>query len=449
MKKNYFYTASLVLLVVTGIVLFQKYQNVSEPIPPLRERQGPISTTSEWLNTKAAIQGLQRKLREKPGDLKSKLLLALAYMQEARITGEHPYYYPAALQLVEEILDREPDDQVLVYEATVAKATIQLSLHQFEAALKTGKAALQINNQGAAVYGVLCDANVELGHYEEAIVMADKMASLRPDLKSYSRVSYLREIHGDMPGAIEAMQLAIDAGFPGLEQTAWVTVTLGSLYEKTGDLKNAEAQYNKALAQSSNYAFALGGLGRLAVKQKDYQTAEQIFTQAAGIIPEFSFQEELVRLYQQQNKIIKAKATMEELLEGLEEDQAAGHVVDLELANIHLQLGKDPDKALVYAMKEYKRRPDNIDVCKALAEIYYQKQDYKTAATYLKKATRTSSQDAGLVCLDGLVKFHLGDQINGTHLIQKSLALNPYQNTTLSTEGRNLVSKAISKILFH
>ena len=446
MKKNYFYAAGLVLLLVAGVVFHQKYQNVSEPIPPLRERQGPISTTSEWLNTKAAIQGLQRNLREKPGDLKSKLLLALAYMQEARVTGEHPYYYPAALQLVNEILDRNPDDQVLVYEATVAKATIQLSLHQFDKALETGKTALQINNRGAAVYGVLCDANVELGHYEEAIAMADKMVSLRPDLKSYSRVSYLREIHGDMPGAIEAMQLAVDAGFPGLEQTAWATVTLGSLYEKTGDLKNADTQFKKALQYSPNYAFAIGGMGRLAVKNKDYKTAEGLFTQASNIIPEFSFQEELVRLYQQQGKTAQAKATMAELLEGLEEDQEAGHVVDLEFANIYLQLGKNPNKALEYALNEYKRRPDNIDVCKVLAEIYYQKQDYGTAATYLKKAMRTNSQDASLVCLDGLVKFRSGDQVNGTNLMQKSLTINPYQNTLCSAEAKNLVNKALSQL---
>ncbi|MDQ4140396.1 MAG: tetratricopeptide repeat protein, partial [Bacteroidota bacterium] len=263
MKKNYLYIAATAVLLVTAIVFYRKYQNATDPIPPLRERQGPISTTSEWLNTKAAIQGLQRKLREKPGDLRSKLLLGLAYMQEARVTGEHPYYYPAALKLIQDVLDHEKSDQVLIYEATVAKATIQLSLHQFAKALETAKEALKINDHSAAVYGVLCDANVELGHYEEAIAMADKMVSLRPDLKSYSRVSYLREIHGDMPGAIEAMQLAVDAGFPGLEQTAWVTVTLGSLYEKTGELKNAATQYNKALLYSPHYAFALGGLGRL------------------------------------------------------------------------------------------------------------------------------------------------------------------------------------------
>ena len=249
MKKSYILNAVLIVIIVAATGLFYKYRNVQDPIPPLKERTGPISVTSEWLNTKAAIQGLQRKLREKPNDLQSKLLLAFAYMQEARITGEHPYYYPAALNLINDILDKEPEDPALLYEATVAKASIQLSLHQFNEALKTGKEALAINPNIASVYGVLCDANVELGNYEEAINMADRMTAIRPDLKSYSRISYLREIHGDLPGAIEAMEHAAAAGYPGLEQTAWTRVTLGSLYEKTGDLKKAAAVYERAMSE--------------------------------------------------------------------------------------------------------------------------------------------------------------------------------------------------------
>ena len=130
MKKSYILNGVLIIIIVAAAGLFYQYRNVQDPIPPLKERTGPISVTSEWLNTKAAIQGLQRKLREKPNDLQSKLLLAFAYMQEARITGEHPYYYPAALNLINDILDQEPDNPALMYEATVAKASIQLSLHQ-------------------------------------------------------------------------------------------------------------------------------------------------------------------------------------------------------------------------------------------------------------------------------------------------------------------------------
>jgi tetratricopeptide (TPR) repeat protein len=446
MKKNYLYPVVAATIIAAVFFLLNRPRPEADPVAPLLQRQGPISSTSEWLNTKAAIEGLQTKIRRKPDDLQSKLLLAFAYMQEARITGQHPYYFPAALKLVEDILDREPENPVLRFEATVAKASIQLSLHQFSQALATGRQALQLNPRVASVYGVLCDAYVELGHYPEAIKMADQMVALRPDLKSYARISYLREIHGDMAGAIEAMEQAAAAGYPGLEQTAWARVTLGHLHAKAGELKKAEKQYRRALGEYPNYAFALAGLGRLAAQQQQAQAALRHFTQAAEILPEFSFQEELVRLYQQQGEKRKAARTLKELLAGLEEDQQAGHVVDLELANIYLELARDPDRALKYARQEYKRRPGNIDVCRTLAHIYYARQEYEKAAGFMEQATRTNSQDPNLLCLNGLIHYKRGHQAQGENLIRKSLALNPYQNNLLSQEGKSLLSKSVSKL---
>jgi tetratricopeptide (TPR) repeat protein len=446
MKKNYLYLVVVATIIAAVFFLLNRPRQVAEPIAPLLQRQGPISTTSEWLNTKAAIEGLQTKIRRKPDDLQSKLLLAFAFMQEARITGQHPYYFPAALQLVDDILDRKPENPVLRYEATVAKASIQLSLHQFNKALATARQALPINSQVASVYGVLCDAYVELGHYPQAIQMADQMVALRPDLKSYSRVSYLREIHGDMPGAMEAMELAAAAGYPGLEQTAWTRVTLGQLYEKTGELAKAEKQYRRALGEYPNYAFALAGLGRLAAKKQQPKAALRLFSQAADILPEFTFQEELVRLYQQQGQKRKAGRLLKELLAGMEEDQQAGHVVDLELANIYLELAQDPEKALKYARKEYKRRPENIDVCRTLAHIHYARKDYEQAAGFMRQASRTNSQDPTLLCLNGLIQYKRGHQALGENLIRKSLAINPYQHHPLSQEGKSLLSKSVSKL---
>jgi tetratricopeptide (TPR) repeat protein len=446
MKKYYLYAGVAATILAAIFFLLNRPRPEAAPIPPLLQRQGPISSTSEWLNTKAAIEGLQTKIRRKPEDLQSKLLLAFAYMQEARITGQHPYYFPAALNLVNDILDRQPDKPVLRFEATVAKASIQLSLHQFSQALATARKALQINSRAASVYGVLCDAHVELGNYPEAIQMADQMVALRPDLRSYSRVSYLREIHGDLPGAIEAMELAASAGYPGLEQTAWTRVTLGQLHEKIGELEKAEKHYRRALGEYPNYAFALAGLGRLATKKQQPAAALRFFSQAAGILPEFSFQEELIRLYRQQGQEKKAARTMKEMLEGLEEDQQAGHVIDLELARIYLELARDPDRALTYARKEYTRRPSNIDVCRTLAHIYYARQEYEKAAAYMQQATRTNSQDPGLLCLHGLIAYKRGHQALGENLIRKSLAMNPYQDDPLSQEGKSLLSKSLSKL---
>lgn len=446
MKRLYFYYAILALIVVATTALYFYHPEHNHTIPPLKERQGPIATTSEWLNTKAAIQGLQRKLRDNPDDTQSRLLLAMAYMQEGRVTGEHPYYYPAALELVDEVIDSKPEEKEVLYEATVAKASIQLSLHQFEQALVTGHQALQINDKRASVYGVLCDANVELGNYEEAIRMADKMVAIRPDLKSYSRISYLREINGDMPGAIEAMQMASKAGFPGLEQTAWSKVTLGGLYEKTGDLQQAEVIYRQALAENPNYAFALGGLGRIEAKQKNYTQAIEYLTKAAIILPEFSFQEELAHVYKQTGQNQKARVAMKELLAGLQEDEDAGHNVDLELAKIYVELAPDYDKALTYALNEYKRRPDNIDVCKALATIYYKKKDIPRATAFLKRASRTNSQDATLMCLTGLVNLRTGKKTAGQDYIRQSFELDPFQNNTIGREGKRILNQRLSSL---
>lgn len=94
---------------------------------------------------------------------------------------------------------------------------------------------------------MLVDANVELGNYARSVEMADKMVSIRPDIRSYSRISYLREIHGQVPGAIEAMKLAVSAGYPGMEQTEWARLTLGRLYQRYGMPDSAMYQFQMAL----------------------------------------------------------------------------------------------------------------------------------------------------------------------------------------------------------
>ena len=52
------------------------------------------------------------------------------------------------------------------------------------------------------------------------------MMDRRPELASYVRISYARELLGDRTGAIEAMQRAIVSGGSFTEATNWVTVQL-------------------------------------------------------------------------------------------------------------------------------------------------------------------------------------------------------------------------------
>src|ERR1051326_6157462 len=99
------------ILVVGTLAFFAViliFSRKNESVPTFKERHGPIALSAEWLNTRAAIQGLLDLLRQKPDDSKAMLQLSQAYIQEARVTGAHPYYEKAALDLLDQVLKKEP-----------------------------------------------------------------------------------------------------------------------------------------------------------------------------------------------------------------------------------------------------------------------------------------------------------------------------------------------------
>ena len=76
-----------------------------------------------------------------------------------------------------------------------------LARHDFSGALAWGERARKIDPYSGNVYGVIGDAEVELGHYADAFATFQKMVNTLPDTASYARVSYARELQGDVPGA--------------------------------------------------------------------------------------------------------------------------------------------------------------------------------------------------------------------------------------------------------
>ncbi|MBT9394795.1 tetratricopeptide repeat protein [Hymenobacter sp. NST-14] len=438
--RKYLYPLLIALFVAAGAVIFLTQK--PEPVPTLKDRHGDLAAGGEWLNTKAAIQGLLARLRARPDDVKAKVLLAEAYMQEARVTGDHPYYDTAAMQLLDEALRQEPEN----FEALCCKASLSLTQHHFSEGLAVAEKAVVLNPHNAFVYGLLCDANVELGRYPEAVRMADKMNQVRPDLRSYSRVSYLREIHGDLPGAIEAMQMAVQAGYAGLEQTEWARVTLGHLYETTGDLPQAEKAYRMALAARPHYAYALAGLGRVEQARQNYPAAIEYLKQARSTVKDYAFADELTDLYARNRQPAEARAMAREAIAMLadaaneaDENEAMGHYADRELAYAYLKTG-EPDKALRHAKIEYDRRPDNIDVNETMAWVHYKRGEYAAAATYMQAARRTNSRTPTLLCRAGLIASKNGRTTEGQALIKQALTTNPYLTLDLADEGRQLLA---------
>ncbi|OAV44619.1 hypothetical protein A3850_008995 [Lewinella sp. 4G2] len=363
-------------------------------IPELLPRPAALQNAMEWDRTQSGYMQLASDLRLKDAKaIKPRVTLAQIFVNEARVTGEHGHYYPAALKMVNEALDlNRGKDTNLEFLALSTKAGVQLSQHEFKEALQTANRAIEINPHNAQIYGALVDVNVELGRYDEAVAAADKMVKIRPDLRSYSRVSYLREIHGDVVGAKEAMISAVKAGAPGYESSAWARLTLGELYQRYGDEEAAKKQFEIILRERPNYPFAIAALGQLELDKGNYPEAEMLVQEAADIIPEVGYYIQLAEIYKQTNQKEKTEKIEDEIFVMLQDDVDSGHNMDLEYAALYRDHFEDYDKAIVYAEREYKKRPENIDVSRMMASLYLKKGMADTAAPYIKAAGTTDSK---------------------------------------------------------
>jgi tetratricopeptide (TPR) repeat protein len=429
-KKMYLILIATTIISLEGILVFSKKKNTD--LPKFKNRSAAIANTGEWLNAKKAIEGLLQAIAQNPQDYKAMLSLSQAYIQEGRITGDHNFYDKAALELLDKIVIAEPNN----FDALCAKATVLLSQHHFEEALQLANRALPLNKNNATIYGILCDANLELGNYDAAIKMGDKMISIRPDIRSYARISYLREIHGDHQGAIFAAKLATEAGYPGLEQSEWTRCILAHLYENKASLDSAEYQYNMALNYRPNYAFALAGLGRVAKAKGNFKSAIQYYEKAKSIVTEYSFIDELTDLYALNKEKEKSEKNAQLVIDmlspntGDESEQGHGHYADKELAYAYLKLN-DTVNAQIHAEIEYQRRPENIEVLETIAWVKYKSGQYVSANTYINRALRTNYSNPIFLFRVGLIKAKANEIEKGKYFIKKALELNPVLDVNL------------------
>lgn len=359
--------------------------------PQLLERPVGLGSDEEQQWVSQTYSDLNNQLALDPMKIKPRLRLAELFMMEARVTGEHGHYYPAALKVLNEALAHEPTDDER-FLALSLQASVKLSLHEFSQALEIAKEAVALNPYNAQIYGAMVDAYVELGEYDKAVEMSDKMISIRPDLRSYSRVSYLREIHGQTEGAIEAMEMAVKSAYPGAEDWAWAMLTLGKLYENYESVDAAREVYSAILEVRKDYPFALAALGSLERKAYNLPAAREWLDKATALIPEVSFYEEIARLQLAHDEAEAAQQTIAEILEMLADDEAHGHKMGTAYAAVYLDLLNQPAKALAYAQEELDARPENIEVNLLMARVQQALGNKDLAKNHLIKAQKTGSR---------------------------------------------------------
>ena len=307
--------------------------------------------------------------------------------------------------------------------ALTGLGSLALSRHEFADALAIGQRASRLNPSSASVLGIIGDAQTELGSYPQALATVQRMVDLRPDLASYSRVSYQRELHGDLRGAIDAMQLAVDAAGPATENTEYVRVQLGNLQFAAGDLVAARVTYLRSLERLPDYHLALAGLARVAAAERDLPAAIELYRRAKERLP---LPEIVIGLGETLEAARQDAAAGDEyaLAEAMQRLNASyGMRVDLELAGFVADHG-DSATALRLARRAYAERP-TVFAADTMAWALYRAGRPLAALPFVHKALHLGTQSSRLLYHAGAIEAATGAIGQARAHLVAALALNP------------------------
>jgi tetratricopeptide (TPR) repeat protein len=386
--------------------------------------QGPIvSTIDPSLPAQpyndSAVRRLEQRVAREPTNWQAFQQLGLGYIQKARDTAD-PAYYARAEEALRKALQINPQDA----ESLVGMGSLALSRHEFQQALDWGFKAHATNPHNPRVYGVIGDAYAELGNYEGAVEAVQQMVDTRPDLSSYSRVSYLRELYGKVPEAIDAMEQAVAAGSPNAENTNWCRVQLGQLYWQEGDFAAAEREYRHVLTYYPQFMYALAAMGQLRAAEGKLDEAAAYYQQAINVVPLPQYVSALGDIYLKQGRPDEARKQYDLFHFIARTNEVNGVNFDIERAAFLADHAQDPPLALELAQRAGAARRD-IHTQDTLAWALYQNGRYDAAWTAMTEALRLGTRDPLLHFHAGMIAARRGDAAAARTHLARALDLNP------------------------
>lgn len=380
-------TLCALALAAVAYIMLDNRSPVSD-IPSLSMRGGTANASTEFLNAQKAVEFYREEIRKHPEAVKNYVELAQLFLQESRVTGRHHEYIPKARRLIDRALALDPRS----FDARMIKASMLMTMHHFGEARELAEEGVKENPHSAIGYGLLCDALVESGRYDDAVRACDQMLGARPDLRSYSRASYLRELLGDETGAIDAMKLAADAGVFGQENRSWALYNLGKIFLNEGNLDTAAYIFKGILEERPEYAYALSGLAEVSRAKGRVQEAVDLVTKAYQRAPEHVFVEQLAELYRTTGQAKSADGVANIVLQAFDQHEKDGWNVNREYAMFCANQGINLPQALEHSRKEYVIRPDNIDVLETYAWTLLKNGRASEAVPLIERAMRLGTK---------------------------------------------------------
>ena len=365
------------------------------------------------------IEAARAGVAANPQSADAHIALALALTRRARETSDHAWHEQASAA-VGKALQLAPDN----FAARKIETWILLGRHKFARALELARDLNKRQPDDVLVYALLTDACIEMGEYEEAEKTAQWALDLRPgDIAALTRAAYLRELFGDLQGAIDLMQSAYTKTLPSeVEDRAWILCQFAHLELLRGAPDVAERALTEALQLFPGYHYALRNLVKVHTARGRHDEAVAVardFYKAAPH-PEnlFVLGEALVRAGQQE-EADKVFADFEK--QGIAVAMAADNA-NRELALYYADHAGKPSEAVRFARLELARRPD-LFTRHALAWALGASGQSGEARTEMDKVLAVGIRDPVILYHAGMIAKACGDAGGARKHFEASLSL--------------------------
>lgn len=374
----------------------------------------PVSAAAE-----TPLARLEAKVVDAPDDAASWAALGAAYVDHARANSD-PSAYPKAERALDRSLALQGEGN---WQALAAKGALAAGRHDFAPALEFSQQARALQPHSSFILGVIVDSLTELGRYPEAVDASQAMVDLRPDLSSYARVSYQRELHGDVDGAVAAMESARQAASTAGDK-AFALYYLGQLEWNRGNIDRAAEHYETALRTDPSAAQARAGIAKVAAARGDIASAIANYEKAVAAFPDPEALKELGELLLVQGDTERAEERFREAATSNADQASGGVYVDLETALFSADHNRDLAEGMAAARREWSRR-QSVHVADALAWQLFRHGSFDEALIYADKALALGMRNAAFHFHRAEIHHALGNHDAARADYEQVAAINP------------------------
>lgn len=380
---------ALVLAVSGGLGLA-----ASDPTaPPTVAPQNLAVNPGEGQDVSVVVDALRETVRRLPDDHRSWALLARAYVEQARVTGDAALY-DRADQAVRRSLQIKPEQNAA---ALAADASLAAAAHSFESALDKSDQALATDPYDPTALAIRVDALTELGRYPEQLTALRTADARQPGVPITARYVYAHELRGDLPAAASLLRRSASTVM-GAERAHLLTM-LADVERRRGRLAVTADLLDQVHVIQPDYLPAELSRARLDVAEGRLTEAVRRWERISEQAPHSENLVEVADLYAvlggQQRAAREIDAVRSAFL-GMDRQ-----TLSVELDAVLFLADHGQQRVALAAARDAWQHARGVHVADTLAWALHRNGRHREALTFARQATRLGTAD-------GLLWLHLG-----------------------------------------